>query len=108
MERRLKLQQVLEDLLGSRNVYFQPPPSVKMKYPAIVYDIGELGFRTNLSTAYANSELYALRKTYTVTVIDANPDTKIPDKLQHSLEYCSFARAFQADSLNHYVFTLYW
>ena len=37
MANRLDLQALLEDLLGSRNVYYQPPESVKMNYPAIVY-----------------------------------------------------------------------
>lgn len=37
MASRLDLQTFLEELLESKNVYFQPPESVKMKYPAIVY-----------------------------------------------------------------------
>ena len=32
MDRRLKLHEELCDILGSRNVYFQPPETVKMKY----------------------------------------------------------------------------
>ena len=34
---RLALHELLCEKLGSRNVYFQPPESIKMKYPAIVY-----------------------------------------------------------------------
>ena len=37
MGSRLELQSKLEELLGSRNVYYQPPESLKMKYPAIRY-----------------------------------------------------------------------
>ena len=37
MRTRLDLQKLLEKTLGSRNVYFQPPPNVQMEYPAIVY-----------------------------------------------------------------------
>ena len=37
--RRLELHELLCGLLGSRHVYFQPPESVKMRYPAIVYNL---------------------------------------------------------------------
>ena len=37
MARRLELQNLLANLLGTNNVYFQPPPTVQMEYPAIVY-----------------------------------------------------------------------
>ena len=39
MGTRLELQNKLEELLGSRHVYFQPPESVKMEYPAIKYSM---------------------------------------------------------------------
>ena len=37
MKTRLELQNKLEELLGFRHVYYQPPESVKMEYPAIRY-----------------------------------------------------------------------
>ena len=42
MASRLDLQTFLEELLESKNVYFQPPESVKMKYPAIVYALDDI------------------------------------------------------------------
>ena len=41
MAPRLDLQKLLVELLGSDNVYFQPPPSVQMNYPAIVYKLDD-------------------------------------------------------------------
>ena len=38
MDRRLELQSELEKILGSRNVYYQPLPSLKLQYPCIVYE----------------------------------------------------------------------
>ena len=38
MADRKALQADLEQLIGSRNVYYQPPENVKMNYPAIVYE----------------------------------------------------------------------
>ena len=37
MSSRAELQIKLEDFLGSRNVYYQPPINTMMQYPAIVY-----------------------------------------------------------------------
>jgi len=33
MGTRLELQNLLENILGSRNVYFQPPENLKLNYP---------------------------------------------------------------------------
>ena len=37
MATREQLQTKLEELLKSRNVYYQPPATVRISYPAIVY-----------------------------------------------------------------------
>ena len=37
MDKRQTLQSELEAILGSRNVYYQPPANLKMQYPAIRY-----------------------------------------------------------------------
>ena len=103
MSRRLQLHEVLVGLLGSRNVYFQPPSTFKMNYPCVVYSFGETNFKTN----FANGILYNFRKVYKVTVIDSNSDTQIPDLLLN-LPYCRWERYFLADNLNHYVFTLHY
>ena len=36
MADRVELQSLLEELLGSKNVYYQPPESVKMQYDLTV------------------------------------------------------------------------
>lgn len=100
-ETRLKLQKMLEDLLGSRNVYFQPPESVKIKYPCIVYS------RDYLSTKHADNIPYNNKCRYQMTLIDKNPDSKYLDKL-NSLPMCSFERHFTADNLNHDVYNIYY
>jgi len=103
MNKRLQLHEQLVAMLGSRNVYFQPPSTVKMGYPCIIYSIGEANFITN----FANGILYNFRKAYKVTVIDPNPDTEIPDRLLN-LPYCRADRHYTADNLNHYTFVLYY
>lgn len=100
MGRRIELQALLETLLGSQNVYFQPPPSVMMKYPAIVYNLDAI------DTEFADNSPYNRTKRYQVTVMDRNPDSAIPDKIG-ALPMCLFSRHFVVDNLNHDVFTLY-
>ncbi len=98
--RRLLLHEVLCDLLGSRNVYFQPPASIKMNYPAIVYDIAVI------DNGHANNGVYFSNTGYSVTVIDPNPDSQIVGKVA-SMPTSKFNRSYKKDNLNHSVFSLY-
>lgn len=100
MARRLELQKLLVSLLGSSNVYFQPPPSLKMSYPCIVYK------RDSMDTKFANNHPYNTKKRYQLTVIDPDPDSDIHE-LVAQLPMCSYERFFTADNLNHDVYNLY-
>ena len=100
MARRLELQSLLGSILGSNNVYFQPPPSVQMTYPCIVYQ------RDNEMNQHADDRPYRRRKRYQVTVIDRDPDSEIPDKIAE-LPLCIFDRFYTADNLNHDVYKLF-
>lgn len=97
---RLDLQQLLEDLIDSPNVYFQPPANVQLAYPCIVYQ------RDNLHTEFADNSPYGLSQRYQVTVIDRDPDSELPRKVA-TLPRCAFDRFFVADNLNHDVYRLY-
>ena len=102
MASRLELQDELEEILGSRNVYFQPPESVKMKYDAIVYNLSDI--RTN----YADDRLYKKDKSYELTVISRNPDNNIAENLLNHFEYIRFDRRFINDNLYHDALTLFY
>jgi len=97
---RTQLQTLLEGLLGSNKVYFQPPANLQIQYPCIVYN------RDDAITQYANNKPYDLNKRYQLTAIDRNPDSPVPDKIA-ALPLCTFDRHFAADNLNHDVFTIY-
>lgn len=100
MASRLDLQAKLEELFGSKNVYYQPPESIKMKYPAIVYS------KSNIESRFANNAAYSFLKRYDLTVIDHMPDNLVIDELL-KLPYCSYDRYYKKDNLNHDVLTLY-
>lgn len=100
MRPRVELHGILKQILGSEYVYFQPPESVKMKYPCIVY------FVDDIDTKAADNILYVNTKRYSVKVIDKDPDSIIPEALL-KLPMCGFDRSYTKDNLNHWVFRLY-
>lgn len=101
MSDRLDLQAKFEEILGSRNVYFQPPASVSMRYPAIKYDF------TDLKTKSANnSSMYIMSTGYECVLIMKEPDTEYLKEI-FKIPYCRFGRYYKADNLHHYTFTIY-
>lgn len=100
MASRLFLQAQLEQLLESPNVYFQPPESVKMNYPAIVYALDDL------KNAHADDGVYLSYKRYSVTVIDKNPDSPFVDMVA-KMQTCRFNRHYKSDNMNHWNFSIY-
>ena len=100
MAPRSELQTLLSEILGTNNVYFQPPTNIVLKYPCVVYkrDLSETKFADNLP--------YSNMTRYQVTVIDENPDSAIPTKVA-ALPLCLFVRFYTADNLNHDVFNIF-
>lgn len=101
MASRLELQTKLEELLGNKNVYYQPPESVKIEYPAIIYS------KADIDKKYADNSAYLSTKQYEIIVIDKKPDNPVIDKLL-ALPMCSYNRPYKSDNLNHDVLTLYY
>ena len=101
MASRPNLHEELCEILGTRNVYFQSPETVKMQYDAIRYELGGKDIK------HANNRLYTFTNKYEGVVITRDPDTLIPDKILSHFEMCSFGRPYVSDNLNHYPFTLY-
>lgn len=100
-KRRLELHEKLCGILGSRNVYFQPPESIKLKYPAILYSLDDV------RKTHANDGTYLSALRFSVTVIDEDPDGAVSEKILE-LPLCRFNRRYQSDNLNHDVFELYY
>lgn len=101
LERRLKLHAILCEIMGSNNVYYQPPEDIRMKYPCIVYSHD----RNEIS--YADNRNYIKHNRYSITLIDRDPDSGFRDKIEE-LQYCTFDRYFSSDNLNHFNYTLYY
>lgn len=102
MASRLQLHEEFCNLLGNRNVYFNPPESVKMKYPCIRYQLAALDQK------YADNMTYIYNKKYEVTVIDTDPDSPIYDEIITHFPMCKLDRIYIAENLYHFVITLYY
>ena len=100
MANRLELHEILCRILRSRNVYFQPPESLKMQYPAIVYS------RDDIQNTFADDVVYMQKHVYQVIVIDKDPDSEIVEKVS-KLPACRFDRHYISDNINHDSFLLY-
>ena len=94
MGQRLNLSNLLRNLLGSNNVYYEPPSDFKMKFPCIVYE------RAKLEPDYADNLPYKIDKVYYVTCIYDDPDSDLPLKLAQ-LPMCVQQRHYQSDN-KHY------
>lgn len=102
MARRLQLHEKLCEILGTRNVYFQPPESIKIKYDAIVYKVQD---RNDLR---ADDAQYRNLIGYEVSYITRNPDSSIPDTILQSFTYVTHNNTLVVDNLHHEVFTIYY
>ena len=98
---RLTLQTKLEDLLGSKHVYYQPPENLKMEYPAIRYS------KSDEEDIYANNIKYLSMSVYDLVVIDKKPDNPVIKKLLE-LPYSEFDRHYVADGLNHDIIRIFY
>lgn len=102
MASRLELHEELCELLGTRNVYFQPPESQKLQYDCIVYKLNDI------SNDFANNKTYYYKKRYEVILITRNADNLMVDAIIKHFPYCIFNRSFITDNLYHHIFYLYY
>lgn len=102
MRTREELHEILCNILGSRNCYFSPPSNIRMKYPCIKYE------EEAPSVRHADDRRYLKRNRYTLTIIDENVESEIPNRLFESdLKYLDLDRIYVVDRMKHYVYTLY-
>lgn len=98
---RLTLQTELENLLGSKNVYYQPPENLKMEYPCIRYS------KSEIRDIYANNKKYISNDVYDLVVISKKPDNPVIKKIL-DLPYSEFDRHYVSDNLNHDIIRIFY
>lgn len=97
MASRIDLHNLLVSILGTRNVYFQPPESIKLVYPCIVYE------RLNMYNVDASNDVYLQNYSYQITTIYVNPDDELPKKVSKNVK-CRHTRHYSSNGLNYDVF----
>lgn len=96
---RLELHHILSALPGVKGVYYQPPESVKLKYPAIIYS------RSRIGNTHADNMVYRQDNTYELIVVGAGPDSALTEEIAR-LPMCRHDRHYVADNLDHDIFTI--
>lgn len=108
MGQRLNLQTLLEETIKPflkttddprKHVFFQPPETVKLSYPCIIYSL------SRINPIYADNQPYAFYRPYSVMAITRDPESGIEEALAR-LPKCRSDRFYTADNLYHYSFTL--
>ena len=93
MKTREEVHQILEDILGSKNVYFQEPPNTGMKYPAIVYSFN------NFNRLDADDKPYILHGRYQVIHMYKSIRNDLKMKFISEIPYCYFERRMITDGI---------
>lgn len=102
MASRLDLQTDFETVLNSSNVYFQPPSSIHMSFPAIVYNLGRI------EVNHADNMSYLKFNKYDVKYIHKDPDDPNREVLLDHFPMIRYDRSYVADGMYHDVYTLYY
>jgi len=96
---RLEFQALLQTLLGTGNVYFQPPHTFSMVYPCIVYSLSDIDAK------HADNDPYILTTEYSVIYISRDPDDSAMYALAR-VRSAKFGKTYVSDGLNHTVFNI--
>lgn len=102
MASRHDLHDKLKELMGNDHVYFQPPETLKLQFPCIIYqlDTGD--------TQFSDDMPYYFTRRYQLTLVTKDPDSELIDKIATSLPSIRLDRFFTAENMNHYIYKLYW
>ena len=99
---RITLDEKLRRILGTTNVYYRAPESVKLHYPAIIYKL------SGIESMNADNRKYIYETEYEVTYIGKDPDFNSINIMLNEFDKIRFVRRFTKDNLVHDVFYLYW
>lgn len=103
LDRRLILDEKIRRILGSTNVYFEPPASLVMKYPCVRYRLARTDIR------FASNKPYLGKNRYEVILIYEDADDDLPERFIFNEEGILFnqERCYTADNLHHVVLITY-
>lgn len=92
---RLDLQEALEKI--GCPVHYQPPSSIHLTYPCIIYELD------GINSIFADNKVYIGHSKFNVTYITKDADSHIPKQIVDLVKYGSIKRQFKQDNLYHTV-----
>lgn len=101
LRNRLALHEKLCDILGSRNVYFDPPSNFHLNYPCIIYK------RIAAEDRRADNIRYINWYPYDVQIISKDPEFELFDTFLSYFDSGREGAPFVKDNLHHSNFTIY-
>lgn len=84
------------------NVYFQPPSSILLKHPCIIYN------RNGIDAKYADDSTYMSTQEYQVMLIEKNPDSNVVNEICRHFSKCSVTQQYAINNLYHTTLKLYY
>lgn len=101
-DQRIFLHEILTNIEGVKKVYYEPPSSIKLVYPCLIYSL------ESYNTSYADNKRFLSWPRYSVILIDYDPESSIVKDIL-DLDNCNvaFDRKYSEDQLTHWSFTLY-
>lgn len=104
---RLDLSTALHQLC--ENVYFQPPQSLKLQYPCVVYSL------KLVDSDYADNLTYKTMREYSLVYISPNPDPIYEESgdgmietILKSFSHIKHVNRYTSDNLYHDAFNLFY
>jgi len=96
----LTVHSYLASLFPTVTLYFQPPETLKLTYPCIIYSI------ENIFTRHADNRPYKIKNRYSLMLITRTLDETLNDILL-SIESARFERLFIGENLYHFIVTIH-
>lgn len=98
---RFELHEKLCSILGSRNVYHDPPSNIQLKYPCIIYR------RQPMESRQADNIKFIKWFPWDVQIIAKDPDFELFDTFLDNFDYGREGSPLVSDNLHHSNFTIY-
>jgi hypothetical protein len=98
LELRDVLSSIMEDSGEEPHLYFQPPETIKLEYPCMVYHL------KTLTSRKANDKPYHKIIGFDITYITRSPASSVPSRML-SEQYMNFDRYYTSENLHHYAYT---
>lgn len=101
MSSRLDLHNKLVSILGTNNVYYQPPENLKMTYPCIRYNL------TKVNAVKASDSVHILHPRYEIMLISTKNMDSLSVRILCEIPQTIMERVYISDGMYHYVYSHY-